>query len=301
MYEIELVGIDGANLLGYLAALGTLRVLTQAEPGAEVRMRWAETEGWTPVVFHSRIASQNELIGALAQRVCGRSSISPAWEIGNDLTLAMTDFRVQLEKACASGPEDRGPADFLAAFGSDALGSRSKKGQISDTELRTMSGAGHQHFLGFMRELAEGTVAEHLRRALLDPWDYVDGRPSLRWDAADYRPHALRAEDPSGDPIRTMRGANRLAVEALPLFPTVPERAVLRTVGFEDREAGTEVTWPIWLEPLSLNVVASLLACEDVQKADRSTMAGRGVAQIFRAKRFTDGQYRNFSPARALL
>jgi len=39
MYEIELVGIDGANLLGYLAALGTLRTLTLADPGAEVRMR----------------------------------------------------------------------------------------------------------------------------------------------------------------------------------------------------------------------------------------------------------------------
>jgi len=152
-----------------------------------------------------------------------------------------------------------------------------------------------------MRELAEGTVAEHLRRALLDPWDYADGRPSLRWDAADYRPHALRAEDPSGDPIRTMRGANRLAVEALPLFPTVPERGGLSTVAFADTDAGTEVTWPIWSEPLSLDVVASLLACEDVQKADRSTVVRRGVAQVFRARRFTDGQYRNFSPAMALL
>jgi hypothetical protein len=301
MYEIELVGLDGGNLLGYLAALGTLRVLTLAEPRAEVRMRWADKEWWVPVVCHSRVATQDDLIGALAQRVCGRSSINPAWDIGNDLTLAMADFRAHLEKACASAPEERGAADFLAAFGSDALGSRSKKGQISDTEFLTMSGAGHQHFLGFMRELAEGTAAEHLRRALLGPWDYADGRPSLRWDAADYRPHALRAEDPSGDPIRTMRGANRLAVEALPLFPTVPERAVLRTVGFKDRDAGTEVTWPIWSEPLSLNVVASLLACEDIQEAGHSTVARRGVAQVFRAKRFTDGQYRNFSPARALL
>jgi hypothetical protein len=301
MYEIELVGIDGTNLLGYLAALGTLRVLTVAEPRAEVRVRWVEEVRWTPIVCHSRIATRDELIEALAERLCGRSSINPAWEIGNDLTLAMPDFRAHLEKACARGPEERGVADFLAAFGSDALGSRSKKGQISDTEFRTMSGAGHQHFLGFMRELADGTAAEHLRRALLDPWDYADGRPSLRWDATDYRPHALRAEDPSGDPIRTMRGANRLAVEALPLFPTVPERRRLRTVAFEDTDAGAEVAWPIWSEPLSLDVVAALLACEDVQKADRSTLARRGVAQVFRAKRFTDGQYRNFSPARALL
>src|SRR5471032_875621 len=32
MCEIELTGLDGSNLLAYLAALGTLRVLTLAEP-----------------------------------------------------------------------------------------------------------------------------------------------------------------------------------------------------------------------------------------------------------------------------
>ena len=124
----------------------------------------------------------------------------------------------------------------------------------------------------------------------------------MRWDPNEFRPHALRAGDPAKDNKRNnVRGANRLAIEALPLFPTVPQRAVLRTVAFGDKDARAEVTWPIWLDPLSLNVVASLLAFEDVQEADHSTLARRGVAQVFRAKRFTDGQYRNFSPARALL
>ena len=79
---------------------------------------------------------------------------------------------------------------------------------MTDTAFRTMSGAGHQHFLGFMRELAVHTTADQLRRALLSRWDYADSRPSLRWDPADYRPHALRADDPSTDPIKTMRGAD---------------------------------------------------------------------------------------------
>lgn len=306
MREIELIGLDGGNLLGYLAALGTLRVLTLAEPEAEVRMSWVDKGWWRPVVHHSRIATGDELVAAIAEKVCGESSINPAWEIGKDLTLTRADYGGHLRaRASDARPMQREAADFLAAFGSDVFGTGAKKEQMADTELRTMSGAGHQHFLGFMKELALGTDKVHVKRTLLEPWDYTDDRPSLRWDPTDYRPHALRAEDPSGDPIKTMRGANRLAIEALPLFTTVPERRQLRTVAFNDRDGETEIAWPMWIEPLNLSTVASLLASEEVQKADRSTMTRRGIVQVFRTRRFTaretGGKYRNFSPAKAVL
>ena len=302
MHEIELIGLDGGNLLGYLAALGTLRVLTVAAPQAEVRMSWVE-KGWrTPVIHHSRISTGEELIAALAEKVCGEASINAAWNIGNDLTLTRAEFRLHLAAGASEATSaNREVANYLAAFGSDVFGAGSKKEQISDTEFRTMSGAGHQHFLGFMRELANGCEAEHLRRTLLEHWDYSDARPSLRWDPSDYRPHALRAEDPSGDPIKTMRGANRLAVESLPIFPTGPGARRVGTVGFQDRNRETGITWPIWAGPLNQSTVVSLLASKEVQDAERFTMTQRGIVQVFRARRFTEGKYRNFSPARALL
>lgn len=302
MHEIELIGLDGSSLLGYLAALGTLRVLTLAELAAEVRMSWVEKGWWTPVIHHPRISEGEELIAAVAGRVCGEASINAAWEIGDDLTLTLAKFHEHLEAGASDATSvERDVADYLAAFGSDVFGTGSKNGQISDTEFRTMSGAGHQHFLGFMRELARGTEAEHLRRTLLEHWDYADRRPSLRWDPSDYRPHALRADDPSSDPIKTMRGANRLAIESLPMFPTMPGRGRVDTVGFRDRSRVTEITWPIWADPLNQRTVESLLASREVQDADRRTMTQRGVAQVFRARRFTEGKYRNFSPARALV
>ncbi len=306
MPDIELPGLDGGNLLAFLAALGTFRVLTLAEPRAGIRLRWVDAGSWTPVIIHSRIGTPAELIDALVDRVCGESSIDEAWKIGEDLTIGLSDFRNHLENAAANATfHRRETADFLAAFGSDAFGSGPKKEQISDTGFRTMSGAGHQHFLGSFKELALGTDAGHLRRSLLERWDYADGRPALRWDAADYRPHALRAEDPSSDPIRTMRGANRLAVEALPLFPTLACDRRVKTVAFQDRAGATEISWPIWLDALDLGTVCSLLASEELQRGDLTTcfgaLARRGVAQVFRARRFTDGKYRNFTPARALL
>lgn len=302
MYEIELIGLDGSNLLGFLAALGTLRVLTLAEPEEEARMRWEDAGSWRPTVCHSRIGGGEELISVIGRHTCGEGSINPAWEIGDDLTLSRAAFAEHLSHGAGTATTaDRNAVDFLAAFGSEVFGSGPKKEQMSDTEFRTMSGAGHQHFLGFMKELARGTEEDHLSRALLEDWDYADDRPALRWDPADYRPHALRAEDPSGDPIKTMRGANRLAVEALPLFPTVPRGRALGTVGFESHDGVTEIQWPIWTESLELNSIASLLASEEIRNAESALLARRGIAQVYRSRRFTEGKFRNFSPARAML
>ena len=326
MYEIELVGIDGANLLGYLAALGTLRTLTLADPGAEVRMRWADGVRWTPIVCHSRISGQEGLVGALAPRVTPAVAVRTQRGVGRRqagalskdevekatancnrgfsrdfLNLTRAGFRAELEGE-ALGPAQRDVADFLTAIGSDCFPEKKGSDEPGTTELRAIGAGNNDGFLGLMRNIHVATGVEDLRKALFAEWDYSDPPPFMRWDPNEFRPHALRAGDPAKDNKRNnVRGANRLAIEALPLFPTVPQRAVLRTVAFGDKDARAEVTWPIWLDPLSLNVVASLLACEDVQEADHSTLARRGVAQVFRAKRFTDGQYRNFSPARALL
>ena len=294
MFRTELTGLDGSNLLAYLAALGTLRVLTVSNPEVDVRLEWVDLGAWTPVLHHPAAGSAEEILKLLEPLVCGEGTIDPAWNIGDDLTLRCEKFGEVLSDSLKNGgPRKRATPDFLAAFGTEVYGTGPKKDQMSDTAFRTMSGAGHQHFLGFMKELASATKADHLRRTLFAVWDYDDGRPSLRWDPVDYRPHALRAVDPSGDPIRTMRGANRLAIEALPLFPTAPVGRRLRTAGFRDGENGTEIRWPIWTDPLELGSVASLVASSELERP--------GVAQVFRAVRFTEGKYRNFSPSKAML
>jgi len=111
-------------------------------------------------------------------------------------------------------------ADFVSAFGCDAVATDEV---IQDTALRTMKRCRAQHFLKTMRDLVQLTTADHLRRRFFNPWRYEDDKPNLRWDPADDRATALRWNEPSGDPIRTARG-NRLAVEALPLLPTMPVR-----------------------------------------------------------------------------
>jgi hypothetical protein len=306
MHEIELPGLDGGNLLAFLAALGTLRILAQSESDSSVQMRWVDHGFWRPVIHHSDLSTAAALVDKLTERVCGGSSINESWNIGDDLTLKRADFHKCMEsEGLKAAPDQRSTADFLAAFGSDAFGSGPKREKMSDTEFRTMSGAGHQHFLGYMKELARVTTSSHIRRALLEEWDYSDIKRSLRWDPADYRPHALRSIDPSDDPIKTMWGANRLAIEALPLFPVVAMGRRARTLGFQERRGETEITWPLWTDALELMTVSSVLAIEQLQQEDLKegalTLARRGIVQVFRAQRFTDGKYRNFTPAKGLL
>jgi hypothetical protein len=47
MSTLELTGLDGANPLAFLAALGTLRLADLLHPG-HARLRWTRRGKWTP-------------------------------------------------------------------------------------------------------------------------------------------------------------------------------------------------------------------------------------------------------------
>ena len=302
--EVVLRGLDGSNPLAFLAALGTLRTLATAWPDRAVRMAWrVETGAWRPVIEGEGLASDHaadELLDAVAGQLA-KGVGSAAFSFTRDLKLMPAAFRefarAAREVALSGDPHSQTDAAFAAAFASE--GCINKDGTVQDTAFRTMSGAGHQHFVGSMNELAGCTDREHLRRTLLAGWDYNDSKPSLRFDPVDDRRYALRWGDPSGDAIRTMRGANRLAVEALPLLPTCPMGLRLATTGFN---LSRFWTWPIWEPWLSLDVTRTLLALEELQSAipDRPSLLARGVQEVFRSERITVGKFRNFTPAEAV-
>ena len=91
----------------------------------------------------------------------------------------------------------------------------------------------------------EPLSSEHLFRALFQPWDYADAldNQSLHWEPSEDRRHAYQWHMPSGDPTRKkhggMLGANRLALEAWPLFPSFPAGDRVATRGFKGNRATT--------------------------------------------------------------
>jgi len=298
-----LMGLEGGNPLAFLAAMGTLRSLTQRWPDRRVRMSWLRLGSWRPVVHVEPATVQAEVVLALDEYL-KRMRDHHAWSIGKDLSVRPQVFQKYAANAArqARGSGDRTWADFAAAFGCEAT--VTENGLIQDTALRTMSGAGHQHFVEFMQIIVERTGPQHLEKALFHTWRYDDPleKQTLRWDPIDDVRRALRWRDPSGDPERRKRGgmlgANRLAIEGLPLFPTVPQQNVLRTTGFTGRGNSQNLwTWPIWSCPLTLDVVRSVLALSKLGNPGESPgLESIGIVEILCSHRLTIDKFRSFSP-----
>jgi hypothetical protein len=226
--------------------------------------------------------------------------------MGNDLTVGRPLFEA-LVRQVAKGitEEDRRAADFAAAFGRDVFEDKDK-GRIEYTDLCFITGSGHQHFLGAARTLAQSSGPEHLREALFGPWRYADKGCSMRWDPDDAKEYALRWGNPSKGGVFSIWGANRLAFEALPLFPTVPTHAGLKTSGFRRQYRVHEFTWPIWTHLVSVDTIRSLVGLKDLEEEepDRRRLCAMGVEEVFRVQRVRIGQGANFKvsfrPARSV-
>ncbi|HEY0233375.1 MAG TPA: hypothetical protein VGC55_19160 [Dokdonella sp.] len=306
-HELLLAGIDGANPLGFLAALGTLRTAVRsAENATAFRLRWIEhANAWRPVLIATSPLDPDTLVTRL-QAQLARSADDPAFALGDDPSVPLDDYRRYARRAAAAAlTGDRAWADFAAAFASEVP--LNDDGRVPDTALRTMSGAGHQHFIKFMRNFIDQTQPRHLHKTLFEEWRYDDPvqNMTLRWDPSDDSRYALRWSDPSGDPERrqtgSMWGANRLAIEALPLMPTLPTRRRLETAGFHTEGARkTHWTWPIWNVAAGLDTIRSLLDMTDVQRCGRTDapvrgLRARGIVEIYRSRRVTTGKFRNFT------
>lgn len=302
--ELALPALQGSSLLGFLAALGAFRTLATLPEMTTARMRWIAGGGsFSPVLRLPSPVDPDaivEMLHAALRGLAGHYVITA----DKDLKIPRTVFRKLAAKTAEDflTGNDATSAGFVAAFGCDAVGD--EEGVIEDTAFRTMSGAGHQHFLEFMNELAKVTNVEQLREALFGPWRYRDASPTMRWDAEDDRRYALRWDEPSKDPVRTVRGANLLAIAGLPFFATVPLSGhELATTGFKGKGSrDTYVTWPIWRGWLPLETVRSLLSLRELQADDATaaTLSAHGIDAVYRSQRITLGKYRNFTPAESL-
>jgi hypothetical protein len=310
MTRYNLVGLRADNLVAFMAAAGVLRTAKQIWPLLSPKLSWRhENDSWRAILHIDGGVARSEFLAGLQKHLTAQSGTS-ALNLADDLTISFHDFHVTLADACNKATQDeRVDVDFLASFGSDAVQSRNNgklSGRIVDTAFRTMSGAGHQHFLGTIRTLVEDTDIEHLEAALFRQWQYADPLKShsLRWDPTDDVRYALQWNEPSGDPARSASGcvwgANRLAVEALPLFATMPTSGKLTTTGFAETRGNTKFTWPVWDMPIDLDTLYSIVALKELQaeSPDRAKLAKRGVRDVFSCRRITQGKFRNFTSAR---
>jgi CRISPR-associated endonuclease/helicase Cas3 len=296
-----LPGLDGANPLGFLAALGLFRIVCTLDQHRASRMSWVVSGGtWVPLLqTPSKVTLDLHLFVDMIVKTLAPSIDSHSAQLLGELGDDGITRRVRIEREVASGDRDR--MDWVAALASDSAAPES---------INQLQTARRDYFYGNITSVIDRTTPEHLRRALFLPWDYADAldNQSLHLDPSEDRRHAYQWNKPAGDPDRKyyggMLGANRLALEAIPLFTSLPEDGSLRTIGFTgNRSTNTRWTWPIWSVAISLPVARSLLTlsllqAESISESDAQALRERGVSAAYRTRRILVGKTPNFTPAK---
>ncbi len=294
MKSVQLNGLDGANPLAFLAALGVLIALT--DQGEEVTLHWADDGVWRPVITGAgeldrvieildtdRISCQNE------------PALELAYDAKRDLKPPPAVFRAFLtELVGRCQPSQRRSVDWALAFGSDVI--KDNSGNTKPTALHFT--AGQQQFLEMVQGLLAGIGTTDLREALSGPWLRAASLPVLGWDATTSRDYALRARNPSSERKLGVPGADWLGLRGLALLPAVPVGRRLETTGCGGTWKAGWFQWPLWVTPVPRSVVASLLrlSFDDLAAAERTAL---GVAAVLRSgiRRSDQGGYGSFEPA----
>ena len=299
---LMLCGLDGSNPLGFLAAIGTAVVLHSEFP--RLCLGWKPTgEGWRPWLTG---CGDDDLEFASTLLTILKHASTDVFEIDNKMPFDANKFshhlRIAHEEASIAYRRD---ADFLCSFGTE-LYPDLKTCVFQDSSLRMVrSGdSAGQGFPVYAKETRKSVDLGHVLRTLFHSWDYRDEGYSLRWDPIEDQRYALRWRDPSksnlSDGLGTMLAANSLAVEALPLFPTLLVGKKATTTGFQRRDRRVAFVWPIWRPPTGVDTIRSLVAAPELHTdpLQRSLLAQRGIEEIYSSQRVQQNQYySNFLPA----
>jgi CRISPR-associated endonuclease/helicase Cas3 len=293
--SVLLMGLDGSNPLAFLAALGTLRTLTLALPDETVKMSWEQNDGaWRPRV--NIRSSAEDLILLLATSLKSNRAAHPTRFVSDD------DQILSFYKVARSGnPFEEGLDQWIAALTSDVHPNATSQLQLTRRD----------YFAGNLDQIMANTTPVSLHRTLFQPWRYDEklSGQSLHIEATEDRRHAYQWHQPSGDPTRNksgnMLGANRLAIEAIPLFLGLPSKNPdrLSVAGWTGvRSDDSRWTWPIWSSQIRLSVTRSLLALNELQKEtpDVGILRERGVLAAYRCRRILVEKTPNLTPAIAI-
>ena len=122
-----------------------------------------------------------------------------------------------------------------------------------------------------------------------------------RYRSGTYRP-LLSFEVPVQRTVNSLV-ANRLALEAWPLFPCFPNRDKIATRGFTGTGMfNTFWTWPLWTAEWTSDTIASALALPELQAKSicNATVRARGIGAVLRCQRILVGKTPNLTQAKVI-
>ena len=317
---LMLDAVDGANPLAFLAALGALRVLTRCFPELDLRMNWDRRLGaWRPLLWSVGPFDELTMLKMLHESAVNLDTMfspellaaseasSPKNKKGEARWKDKLKFPIwAFRDFCYAASESHSAfAEFAATWGCETSCTNEEDQELA-RRTRFDFTAGPQAFIKMLRELRASCTLDDLRRSLFTGWYYSATANSMRWDTQDEkRQYALQAVDPtnnSKNPPLADLGANFLAVEALPLFPLIPDHWASQP-GFDRNSESRRWSWPIWTYPVGLDTIRSLLTLPltDSKGWPPTRRCALGVSALFQAGIVQpSGRYRCFTSARNL-
>lgn len=264
------------NPLNFLVALGTLKVLDAIQPESEWELRWnANAEIQCNV---SKEPTEKEVLDVLAEYLSKDDklfskehpmkygSILMEKENGNSDkksedkdTLKPYEkyekFMEFIDEIVSDNPSDqRRLYDFAACIAYPDIK------DIKASMFRFISGNNATLF-GNAHKLAQEIECdkEKIHRVLFKEWDYLDNKTIMFWDPISLsREHALLISYPSGGFNPTMHAADRLAIEAISLYPILYDGKNIRTMGWNKKD----FVWPIWDKFAGMDEIRGILSTD---------------------------------------
>lgn len=270
----NLHGLSAGSPIGFLAAIGMLRVLKE-DRGIEVRLGWqngcAVIEGIDP----------EKALDELSANMIGRTKSAEFNWADSPRKMPADTYR----NACLQMANDPRALSFMAGWATDSV---LREGFIAVSRLDMTSG--QQKLIKDLRGLAARVSRDHFRSAL--EGGKYDDQSSFGLDPVALRTHAHEFQAPTKSKTPGKIGLIWLAFESIPLHPLVPvaqNRA--QTVGWR-RPPKTAYVWPIWSEPLTFDEVRFLRMLPLERLHERP-----GVTEIWSSRMGKNGKYPWLLPA----
>ncbi|MFO7181193.1 MAG: hypothetical protein DIU78_021005 [Pseudomonadota bacterium] len=291
--ERNLPGLDGSDPLGFLAAIGLLRIVSRFD--TEAQLRFVRSGNWIAAITTTNPDAIEDLV---LEDLARLRKEHPAIDFARntedrkvqDLKPPPADFRALMRSVM----DDEEGAAFFAAYATGVAVDGS--GQTKPTSFHLT--AGQQRFMDAVLDILEHVTRDDLVEALNGPWIGREGVKNLRFRAASERLRALLSFDPSKEPARTEVGAYWLAFQGLPCFPCVPVGFRVRTTGIRGSGKNESFTWPIWTVPLTYSPARAVVGLRNLARLSAHDRARHGIGEIFTAKIDRNSQgYGNFAAA----
>lgn len=284
-HVVSMHGLRPDNPLGFLVGLGSIRTLSDHDAAAGWELLWGPdhaklrrrdgqpvTKEGVAKEISDRLGRAEPLLNLKYPKKGDKEKNAEDYEKFSNGLSNVVDAALKNDHVASA----RRLLDFQACIACynphSGKGYERVKDIVVENKLRMVTG--NTTLFNTVSRIIEkdGAGSSSIYASLFEPWTYLDDGYSLNWDPnLSGRTHATAPSAPESAFNPSMYGANRIAFEALSLYPVVDDGREIQTVGWTKKE----FTWPVWDCFAGMDEIRGILSTDYKKfKADELTRMG---------------------------